>query len=166
MDEVMGRARITERPRPPQLTLPATPQANVCATAETRAPFMAAFEGQMESVMTYGTESGRYLETLTRWKSQEMIDQGVWTEADSQAFALSMLQDPDFGRRMEATMTSAMQVISALAPAYDESASEESRCRSAVSALGAAQELIANGEEHWNYTIGLYEAEARRRGAQ
>lgn len=164
LNEVFGRAEIAQLPAPPQLVLPTTPPANVCETPSARAAFLAEFETHMNAIMNYGTDSARYLETLTRWKSQQMIQRGLWTEADSQAFALSMLQDPGFQRHFEATMGGLMAVLSGLQGAFDENRDERSRCTAGLTALSATLQMVRDGEAHWTYTAGLYDAEARRRG--
>lgn len=165
MEELFGRARIAEQPTPPQLVLPEAPEGNVCETPEARAAFMADFESRMNTAMSYATDSSRYLEILTRWKSQQMIDRGAWTEADSQAFAIALLQDPGFARHMETSMNTLMQLMGGLSAAFDESASETSRCRSAVATLAVARQLSESVEAHWGYLIDRYDAEATRRGA-
>jgi|GEM_PF-2981143 len=165
MDEIAGRdvTAASPRPTPPQLALPAAPPAGVCTAAETRAAFIADFYGRIEDVMAYGSEAGRYNETLMHWKSRQMISQGLWSDADSSQFGLQLLGDPQFARHTESSMGAVMGMMGALME-FESGADERARCVSAERALVLARQMVQSTAAQWTYMSEAYDAEARRRG--
>lgn len=164
MLELSGRdvTADTARPTPPQMTLPDVP-ANVCATAEGRTTFLAGFEPKLQEIVGYGTAITRYNETLMHWANAQMIAQGLWTQEDASAFALGLLNNPDFMRDTETSMESAMQMIAAVM-AYSSATDETERCGMAHTALTSAHTSMRLAQSQWQNMGRLYQAEAQRRG--
>jgi hypothetical protein len=163
MDEFLGRATVAQRPEPPRLALPAEPAANVCTTEETRSAFLADFEPRLDEIMQYGAASGRYSETLANWKNQQMIQRGLWTEAESQNFALRLLEDPQFMRHFQSNMGGVLAMMTA-AQAMENAGDDTGRCAAGVRILRTARGVVTGAEAHWSYLDERYDAEARRRG--
>jgi len=164
MDELAGRdiTADTARPTPPQITLPDVP-ANACATAEGRTAFLAGFEPKLQEIMGYGGEINRYNETLMHWANAQMIAQGLWTQEDSQQFAMQLLSNPEFMRHTEVSMNAAMRMLAAVM-AYSEATNDSTRCAQAHQALVSAHETITSARTQWVEMGRLYQAEAQRRG--
>lgn len=162
--ELAGRdiTADTARPTPPQMTLPDVPD-NVCATAEGRTAFISGFEPKLQEIVGYGTAITRYNETLMHWANAQMIAQGLWTQEDSTAFALSLLNNPEFMRDTETSVESAMQLIAAIM-AYSSATDETERCGLAHTALTSAHTSMRLAQSQWQNMGRLYQAEAQRRG--
>ena len=55
-------------------------------------------------------------------------------------------------------------VLPGLQRTFDENGDERSRCAAGLTTLAASLQMVRDGEAHWTYTAGLYDAEARPPG--
>lgn len=166
MDELMGVVPVTEKPEPPRLALAAPPPADVCATPESRAAFLAGFEDRMKDAMSFGSESSRYSTMLGQWKAGQLKAKRVWTEDDESAFAMAMLGDPAFNTLFEASMNDFTGFMADLA-AYSEADDRKDQvgaCNAALRALGSLRQMLGHSQAQWAFIAARYDAEAKRKG--
>jgi hypothetical protein len=163
-DELAGRdiTASTPRPTPPQIALPAVGE-NVCSNADARTSFLAGFEPQLSQIMGYGGEITRYNETLMHWANAQMIAQGLWTQDESSAFNMALLNNPTFMSRTETSMNAALGMINAVM-AYSSATDDATRCARAHDTLTSAHATISSAQAQWAELGRIYQAEAQRRG--
>jgi len=156
-------AQAQERPQPPTAAFPSAPDIAVCGETSARTTFLAAFETELNGAMETGREIARHHEALAQWKHDQMLQRGLWTEAEGRQFALDVLSDPEFTRRTEASMAEAMQLMTHMM-GYAEGGDDAQRCQSAVEAWRTMERVMQGADAQWSYMGELYDAEAHRRG--
>ena len=87
-----------------------------------------------------------------------------WTQDDKGAFGMRILQDPDFGRELEAGMGLVGEIMEPAMKIGDESVDPVERCRSLIAIQGAFQRITASVELQWGIIDRLFAAEAARLG--
>lgn len=166
MDEYLGRTRV-ERPTPPAALAPVRIDRAECDDPVRAEAIYDDFEaGGGADVLNLLRASTDYFEHLTQWYGQELMDKGVWTQDDRDAFQMSFLQDRTIMKgfeeqmgRLEPLLGLAMEV----AEARDAGDSVGS-CRAAVDLTDLIIEIGESNEAQWTRATTLYRAEARRLG--
>ncbi|HYC99523.1 hypothetical protein [Brevundimonas sp.] len=165
-DEAFGRTRV-DRPVRPDLPAPARVDAAECddpVRAEARYDSFEAGGGA--DVANAMRASQEYFEHLTQWYGQELIDRGVWTEQDRDAFLMSFLEDEVIMQGLEEQMgrlTPLLETTMQIADMRDAGDSVGS-CRGAASLILLLEEIGRANEVQWDRATALYNAEAARLG--
>ncbi len=166
LDEALGRTRV-ERPVKPSLPEPAAPDPTDCDDPVRAEAAYDRFEaGGGHDLTNFIRASSEYFEHLTQWYGQELVDRGVWTEAQRNAFLLSFLEDPVISRGFREQMARLEPLL--------ETTVEVAERRDAGDAVGACQAAIrltdlistigSANDVQWGRVTALYRAEAARLG--
>jgi len=154
------------RPAPFTLAHPAAPAGDSCSEAK-RAAFVAGFDAELDTVMSYGQAIGEYSEAFANWKGARLIEQGVWTDEDQGAFALALLEDERFMGyydALNAEMATLRQAGVVYARAV-EGGDPADVCAGALETLQTAHRIVDNADAQWRYMLERYDDVARARGA-
>jgi len=167
-DEAFGRTRV-ERPERPALPSAARIDPARCddpAGAEALYDGFEAGGGDAADVMNMVRSSQEYFEHLTQWYGQELMDRGVWTEQDRDAFLMSFLQD-------EVIMKGLEEQLGRLGPLLEttleigemrDAGDSVGSCRAAAGLVNLVEEIGRANEVQWARATALYKAEAARLG--
>ena len=152
------------RPLPPQRPELPLPSEADCEAPATRDALLADPEAAMQAASRYAMELNAYSDQLMEWRSYQMLQSGHWTEADKGAFGMRILQDPEFGRELEAGLGLVGEMMEPAMKIGDESVDPVERCRSLIAIQGAFQRITASVELQWGIIDRLFAAEAARLG--
>lgn len=167
-DEAFGRTRV-ERPEPPAPPAVARIDPARCDDPARAEALYDAFEaggGDGPEIMNMVRSSQEYFEHLTQWYGQELMDRGVWTQEDRDAFLMSFLQD-------EVIMTGLEAQIGRLGPLLEttlrigemrDAGDSVGSCRAAAGLINLVEEIGRANEVQWDRATALYKAEAGRLG--
>lgn len=165
-DEAFGRTRV-ERPVRPSLPAAVRFDPAGCDDPAQAEALYDSFEaGGGNDVLNMVRASQEYFEHLTQWYGQELMDRGVWTEADRDAFLMSFLED-------EVIMQGLQEQMNRLAPLLEtamqtaemrDAGDSVGSCRGAVSLINLIEEIGRTNEVQWDRATSLYKAEAARLG--
>lgn len=165
-DEAFGRTRV-ERPVRPAPVPVVRIDPNECDDPVRAEAIYDSFEGGGGyEIMNIVRGSQEYFEHLTQWYGQELIDRGVWTEGDRDAFLMSFLEDEVIMTGLEEQMerlTPLLETTMRIAEARDVGDSVGS-CQGAVSLVNLVEEIGRANEVQWDRATSLYRAEAARLG--
>lgn len=152
--------------RPTRPERPAAPavSAGDCATPSIRDRLLADPEAVIRAAGSYGTALNAYSDQLMRWRGDQLVRSGRWTRDDERAFAMRILDDPEFGREAEAGMAMAGEVMQPMIRVADESLPPEERCRSLIAAQDVFDRITASIETQYGIIDRLFEAETQRLG--
>lgn len=166
MDEYLGRTRV-ERPVRPTFPAPVIARPEECDDPVRAEAIYDHFEiGGGYDVMNIARASQSYFEHLTQWYGQELIDKGVWTEAQRDAFQMSFLSDRTIMRELEGQLERLGLLLEAAVQVAErrDAGDEVGSCRAAVAMVGMVEEMGRNNERQWALATALYQAEALRLG--
>lgn len=152
------------RPVPPQRPELPLPSEADCEVPATRDALLADPEAAMQAASRYAMELNAYSDQLMEWRSDEMLRSGHWTSEDKAAFGMRILQDPEFGRELEAGLGLAGEIMEPAMKIGDESVDPVDRCRSLIAIQGAFQRITTSVEVQWTIIDRLFAAEAARLG--
>lgn len=165
-DEAFGRTRV-DRPVRPALAPPVRVDPAQCDDPVMAEALYDSFEaGGGTDVMNAARGSQEYFEHLTQWYGQVLMDRGVWTERDRDAFLMSFLEDEVIMQGLEgqmARLTRLLESTMQIAEMRDAGDSVGS-CREAVSLINMVEEIGRANEVQWDRATALYKAEATRLG--
>lgn len=166
LDEYLGRTRV-DRPVRPVLPTPVHAALAECDDPDRAEAIFDAFEaGGGYDVMNVARASNDYFEHLTQWYGQELMDKGVWTEEQRDAFQLSFLED-------EIIMGGLEQQMARLGPLMElpmqmierrEAGDAIGSCRAVIGMVELVADMGRTNEAQWNRATSLYLAEAARLG--
>jgi hypothetical protein len=148
-------------PRRPELPMPSEAD---CEVPATRDALLADPEAAMQAASRYGLELNAYSDQLMEWRSDQMLRSGRWTRDDKAAFGMRILQDPEFGRELEAGLGLVGEIMEPAMKIGDESVDPIERCRSLIAIQGAFQRITASVEAQWAIIDRLFAVEAARLG--
>ena len=164
VDEFFGHARLETKPEPPVLALPPRPDAAACADAKARPALLAAFEQRMGAVMDTLQAMSRYTEQLALWRSQQLVDNHLWTDQQDSEFSKRVLSDPAFLAMTQRASAAYAAMVAALGR-YDAAAKRRDpagQCAAARESLDWLQQANDVAQSQWAYLDQRYDAEAKR----
>lgn len=167
-DEAFGRTRV-DRPVRPALPAAARIDPAGCndpLQAEALFDSIESGGGGGAEVMNLARSSQEYFEHLTQWYGQELMDRGVWTEQDRDAFLMSFLQDEVIMRGLEeqlGRLGPLMETTLRIGEMRDAGDSVGS-CRAAAALINLVEEIGRANEVQWDRAAALYRDEAARLG--
>jgi len=152
------------RPVPPQRPELPLPSEADCEAPATRDALLADPEAAMQAASRYAMELNAFSDQLMEWRSDQLLRTGHWTEENRSAFGMRILQDPEFGRELEAGLGLVGEIMEPAMKIGDESVDPAERCRSLIAVQGAFQRITASVEVQWGIIDRLFAAEAARLG--
>lgn len=165
-DEAFGRTRV-DRPVRPSLPAAIRLDPARCDDPVRAEALYDAFAARGGTDVTNAMRgSQEYFEHLTQWYGQELMDRGVWTEQDRDAFLMSFLEDEVIMQGLEEQMgrlTPLLETTMQIGEMRDAGDSVGS-CRGAVSLVNLVEEIGRANEVQWDRATSLYKAEAARLG--
>ncbi|HYE44344.1 MAG TPA: hypothetical protein VEA44_01080 [Caulobacter sp.] len=158
-------AQAQARPTPPSAR-PAVPPLSDCDAPASRAKIVAESEATLQSVQGYMESYAAYSDAQARWKSDQLVAKGAWTEAEAGAFGAEMLKDPTFAAMTKANMKAVEKLFDALKPFMDASAAKDELgiCRSMIGFIAAAYAVVDTTEEQWRYMDERFAQVAKAKG--
>lgn len=165
-DEAFGRTRVERPVRPDPAAAIRLDPAECDDPVRAEAIYDSFEAGGGTDALNIVRGSQEYFEHLTQWYGQELMDRGVWTDADRDAFQLSFLEDEVILRGLEQQMGRLgplLETTMRIAERRDAGDSVGS-CRDAVSLVALVEEIGRANEAQWDRATALYKAEAARLG--
>ena len=166
MDELLGRTRV-DRPVKPILPTPARSNIQDCADPVRAEEIYDNFElGGSFDVMNVARSFQDYSEHLAQWHGQILMDKGVWTQADRDAFQISMLDDQAILRGLERQLSrvQSMLELTLEIPGRREAGDAVGSCRAVVGLVDLLADMDRENEAQWALSTARYQAEASRLG--
>ena len=157
-------AAPTPRPTPPQRPDLPLPSGSDCEVPATRDALLADPEAAMQAASRYAMELNAYSDQLMEWRSEQLLRTGRWSQVDKGAFGMRILQDPDFGRELEAGLGLVGEMMEPAMKIGDESLDPVERCRSLIAVQNVLQRIGTSVEVQWGIIDRLFAAEAQRLG--
>ena len=154
----------TTRPTPPQRPDLPLPSGSDCEVPATRDALLADPEAAMQAASRYAMELNAYSDQLMEWRSEQLLRTGRWSQDDKGAFGMRILQDPDFGRELEAGLGLVGEMMEPAMKIGDESLDPVERCRSLIAVQNVLQRIGTSVEVQWGIIDRLFAAEAQRLG--
>ncbi|MGV9010642.1 hypothetical protein [Brevundimonas sp.] len=166
MDEFLGRTRV-ERPVKPMLPTPVRSNIEDCADPVRAEEIYDNFElGGSYDVMNVARSFQEYSEHLAQWHGQILMDKGVWSQADRDAFQISMLDDQAILRGFERQLSrvQSMLELTLEIPEKREAGDAVGSCRAVVGLIDLLADMDRENEAQWALSTARYQAEASRLG--
>ncbi|RZJ00676.1 MAG: hypothetical protein EON90_06570 [Brevundimonas sp.] len=165
-DEMLGRTRI-ERPREPRFPAPQRVSLADCDDPARAEEIYDTFElGGGWDVMNIARAYQEYFEHLTQWYGQEMMDKGVWTQAQRDAFLIAFLRDRVILAGLEEQMARLSPLLSLTLGMADarEAGDSVGSCRAMVEMVDLVVQMDRTNRVQWARATSMYRAEAERLG--
>lgn len=168
MDEALGRTRV-ERPVRPALPPAVRIDVALCdEPVQAEAIFDSLEMGGdgAADIVNNARSSQEYFEHLTQWYGQELMDRGVWTEQDRDAFLMSFLQDEVIMRGLEEQMGRLGPLLETMLQVGEmrDAGDSGGACRAAVGLIDLVEQIGRANEVQWARATALYRAEAAHLG--
>jgi len=150
----------------PLMARPAIHSVADCDTPAKRTEIVARSETTLEGVMAYMEDYNRHAQATARWRMDQMVAKGAWTQQEAGAFASGMLKDPTFEALGKDNMKSLEGLMAAMAPFMEATKSQDElkTCRAMADFVGAAFGVIDTTEKQWRYMNGRIDAAAKAEG--
>ena len=153
------------RPKP-LMARPAIHAIADCDAPAKRSEIVAGAETTLQEVMAYMEDYNRHAQATAKWRMDQMVAKGAWTQQEAGAFASGMLKDPTFEALGQDNMKALEGLMGAMTPFVEATKSQDElkTCRTMADFVGSAFVVIDTTEKQWRYMNGRIDAAAKAEG--
>jgi Ni/Co efflux regulator RcnB len=152
----------------PLMARPAIHAVADCDVPAKRTEIVGRAETTLQGVMAYMEDYNRHAQATAKWRMDQMVAKGGWTQQEAGAFASGMLKDPTFEAMGKDNMKSLEGLMAVMTPFMEATKSQDElkTCRTMAEFVGAAFVVIDTTEKQWRYMNGRIDAAAKAKGVK